>query len=162
MKLRSRITWLVLSIFVLWISAAPVLLFSQTPTQPTASQEVTPGAPAPGGAAAPTEQHLGSQFTASALIVMVINGLKKNPKFSWMSMHTPAINRTVAIVAAFVAALGIHMTFDKSGGVLTITGLTMVGMLQMGVAWFKSFIWQQTIYNFSKTAAPAVAVAPAL
>jgi len=137
---KQTALWVLMFVLAWMLAIAPVQAFAQTPAADAAT-----------GPAAPAEEHNGSQVTASAGIVLVLNWLKKSNRFKWLSGETPTLNRWVAIGASFLAAIGIHMTFDKTAGVLTVTGLTLTGVLTLAVAWFKSYVFQQTIFNMTKS-----------
>ena len=84
-------------------------------------------------------------LTASAVSVWVIQQLKNS---SWFKMLTPSsavMNRLASAVAAIFTATGIHVAF--ASGTLTITGLTLGAILGAAIAWFKSFVMNELIYQ---------------
>ena len=84
-------------------------------------------------------------LTASAVSVWVIQQLKNS---SWFKMLTPSsavMNRLASAVAAIFTATGIHVAF--ASGTLTITGLTLSAILGAAIAWFKSFVMNELIYQ---------------
>lgn len=72
----------------------------------------------------PDASVLGTQLTMSAVIVFILQVLKKASWFPWLSDQTQRLNTIVAVVLSGLAALGIHSSFDPASHVLTITGLS--------------------------------------
>jgi hypothetical protein len=84
-------------------------------------------------------------LTASAVTVWLIQKLKEA---SWFKMLTPSsttMNRLASVVAAILTATGIHVAFNS--GTLTVTGLTGMAILTAGIAWVKSFVMNELIYQ---------------
>ncbi len=90
---------------------------------------------------------IGGQITGSAIIVYLLQVLKNWRWFSWLDATTDRRNRIVAIALAGLTALGIHAQFDATGGVLTITGLTLAGIADGLWDWIRSFVIQELIYR---------------
>jgi hypothetical protein len=66
---------------------------------------------------------LGSQAGVSVILVYLLQWLKGSPWFPWLTARTDTINRTLAIVIAFLTSVGfqINMTGNwTSGGTLII------------------------------------------
>jgi hypothetical protein len=53
------------------------------------------------------------------------------------------LNRIIAIIVAGLASIGINFEFNSTEGILTVTGLTAVGILTALIMWLKAFILQQ-------------------
>ncbi len=106
----------------------------------------------------------GDQLTASAVIVFLINALKKASWFPWLNAQTDKLNRAVALVFSGLAALGIHTshTWSASSGVfvLTVKGLTLAGILAAAWAWLKSFAVQEFVYRATRGNGAPAAPAP--
>lgn len=88
---------------------------------------------------------LETQITISAVVVYIIEVVKRSKFFPWLTTETAKLNRYVAIVLSGLAALGINATFTD--GTLTITGLTVAGILTGALVWLKSFIVQQGMFK---------------
>jgi hypothetical protein len=134
---------ILLVVMVIGMILMPIEAMSQA-TQ-TTTTDVSPNNPA-----APVEKHNGSQLTVSAFVVMLMNWAKKTNKIPWVSTETARINKAAAIILSLLAAVGVHMTFDQNAGTLIISGLTLTGIVQMTLAWGKSYVFQQTIFNMTK------------
>lgn len=84
-------------------------------------------------------------LTASAVSVWIIQQLKN---WKWFKLLTPSsatLNRVASVIAAVFTATGIHVVFNS--GTLTITGLTLTTILAASIAWFKSFVMNELIYQ---------------
>lgn len=95
---------------------------------------------------------LGGTITASAVSVFLINLLKNAKWFPWIDKESKAGARMFALLLAAASAAGIHAAY--AGGTLTITGLTLTGILAGGWLWLKSFALQEWIYQSSKVKTP--------
>jgi hypothetical protein len=84
-------------------------------------------------------------LTASAVSVWIIQQLKSATWFKVLTPSTATLNRLASIIAAAATATGIHVAF--SAGTLTITGLTLTGIIAAVIAWFKSFVMNELIYQ---------------
>jgi len=84
-------------------------------------------------------------LTASAVSVWIIQKLKSSAWFRLLTPSTTTLNRLASIVAAALTATGIHVAY--SAGTLTITGLTATGIAAAFIAWFKSFVMNELIYQ---------------
>ena len=84
-------------------------------------------------------------LTASAVSVWVIQRLKHATWFQMLTPSTVTLNRLASFIAAAATATGIHVAF--SAGTLTITGLTLSGIAAAVIAWFKSYVMNELIYQ---------------
>lgn len=84
-------------------------------------------------------------LTASAVSVWIIQELKKAKWFQLLTPSTATLNRLASMLAAVATATGIHVAF--SAGTLTISGLTLTGIIGAVIAWFKSFVMNELIYQ---------------
>jgi hypothetical protein len=57
------------------------------------------------------------------------------------------LNRWTSRVVAIVAAIGVHATFDSAAGVLTITGLTVVGIRDSILEYARQYMFQEVAYK---------------
>lgn len=112
-----------------------------------------------------TVNPLATQVTVSAIVVAFIQWLKSRDWFPWIQNEAATANRIAAVLLAALTAIGIHMTWshgDVPGSyMISVTGLTLVGIGMGLYAIIKSFVFQELIYrttvkNGSPPAAPAM------
>ena len=95
---------------------------------------------------------IGGQLGVSVFLVYLIQWLKNSPWFPWISARTDAINRTVAIVVAFLTSVGfqIHMTGDwTSGGTLVIQIPALTAVFSVFLHSFAQVGMQETFYKMA-------------
>lgn len=92
-------------------------------------------------------QEILSQFTSAAVVVYVLQLIKRSTWFPWLTIETKKANRIVAALGAAASALGVHFAFDMQAGSLLITGLTVTGVLHGGWHWLNAMAIQQTLYD---------------
>jgi len=95
---------------------------------------------------------LTNQVVVSSIIVALLQHVKKASWFPWLTAETEKLNRVVAVLLSFLAAVGVHASFTNH--TLTITGLSLVSILTLGWNWIVSFVIQQGI--FKATVGPAL------
>jgi hypothetical protein len=95
----------------------------------------------------PESLHLGTEISAGAVAVFLIQKLKGWSALPWISRLTPAVNRAVAILSAFLTAIGVHFAYSAVNHTLIISGLTLTGILGMVWVWIKQFALQEYIYQ---------------
>jgi hypothetical protein len=100
---------------------------------------------------------LSAQVVISAVVVYLLQLAKKSRLIPWLTMETGRLNRVVAVIASLLSAVGIHFTYNRSQGVLVISGLTLVGIATFAWRWLVSFVSQQLIFQ---TAVQKPAVTP--
>jgi hypothetical protein len=105
-----------------------------------ANQPITP-------ATLPESLHFGTQITAGAVSVFIIQRMKSWSALPWITHWTPMVNRAVAIVSAFLTAVGIHIAYSSVDHTLVISGLTLTGVLGMLWVWIKQFALQEYVYQ---------------
>lgn len=90
---------------------------------------------------------LTTHLTTGAVIVYLIEWLKRTRLVPFMSQHTVGVNRVLSGVLAAVAAFGITWSYDGAEGVLIVKGLTAPAIGQAAWEWLKQFVWQQLLYD---------------
>src|SRR5277367_3179385 len=108
--------------------------------QASQTQPITP-------ATLPESLHFGTQITAGAVSVFIIQKLKGWSALPWISHWTPMVNRAVAIISAFLTAVGIHIAYSSVDHTLVISGLTLTLGLGMVWVWIKQFALQEYVYQ---------------
>lgn len=93
------------------------------------------------------EQMLLTQATVGYIASALIEFLKQQKWFVFANVDTARLNRAFSMFVAFLSALAIHATYDSEQGVLTITGLTLTGVVHAGWAWIQQFALQQAAYK---------------
>lgn len=82
------------------------------------------------------------------LLASVIIEYAKNAKwFPLLTAKTASLNRFVGVLGSGVAAFGVHAAFNHTAGVLTITGLTVAGIMAGGKEWLRTFLIQEIGYQ---------------
>lgn len=98
------------------------------------------------------EMHTTSTFAASAVVVWVLQIIKKSEKIPWITKDSAKINRLVAVFLSGVAALGVTWVFAPAangGHTLSISIPSAVTLVSSGWLWLKSFAIQEWIYRSS-------------
>jgi hypothetical protein len=104
------------------------------------------------------------QLVISAMIAWLLNLVKRAEAIPWITHETERLNTITAVIVSGLAAAGIHFRFEGEAGVLTISGLTLAGIIHALWEWAKAYILQEYV---SKTAfrsradSPAGATSPA-
>ena len=88
-----------------------------------------------------------SQLTAGYATAALIQWLKGQSWFPFCNDDTAALNRATSMVMSVVAAIGLHLTFDSTAGVLTVTGLTLTNMLHAAWASVQQYAITQAAYK---------------
>lgn len=88
-----------------------------------------------------------STFTASAMVVSVIQWLKNTKWVPFVNQHSAGLNRVLSWLAAFVSGVGIHYHYDATVGALTITGLTAGAIVHTGWDATQQYAAQWLIYR---------------
>jgi hypothetical protein len=90
-----------------------------------------------------------SVFTSSAVSVWLMQWLKNSKWFPLLKEGQAALNRTAAVVVAFLSSLGVHFVWDGTAHTLLITGLTLSGIGAMAWHFINQMAAQETIYQMS-------------
>lgn len=93
------------------------------------------------------ESEIVSQFTSAAVVVYLMQMLKRAQWFPWLTMETAKMNHVVAVVAAGVSALGVHFAFSSSEGTLLITGLNASTIAHTAWHWANQYALQRVTYD---------------
>lgn len=86
-------------------------------------------------------------LTASAISVYIIQLLKSAKWFKLLTSNTKYMNIAASLFAAAISATGIGYSFNEQNGTLTVTGLTVAGILAAAWTWAKSFVLNEMIYQ---------------
>lgn len=80
---------------------------------------------------------------------MTSKGIEIAKRIDWLPIDgtTDKLNWAVARLAAMVAAIGVHASFDPQAGVLTITGLTAWGVFSAVLEYAKQLMLQEIAYK---------------
>lgn len=87
------------------------------------------------------------QISTGLVIVWILERLKKATWLPFLSQHTDTWNRVASVFMGSVAAAGIMWTYDPTGGVLTVQGLTAVNALTFLWIVAKQAIFQEAFYK---------------
>ncbi len=93
------------------------------------------------------QELLSTQIAVAYLTSNLLKVLKYQKWFPLMAQEAKVLNRIFAGFVAFVAAIGVHWTFDMTTGTMIITGLTMAGIAHAIWAWFEQFALQQGVFK---------------
>jgi hypothetical protein len=100
---------------------------------------------------------LTSELPANGLVTLFVvptlQWLKRSQAVTWVNQRT-AFPISVGIAA--LGAVGIHFSYDSSAGALTITGLTVSGLIGGIMEWAKQIAaqhWGHRVYRALETAA---------
>lgn len=88
-----------------------------------------------------------SQLAVAYATSTAIKWLKYQKWFPLMQQEAAVLNRMFSAAIAFIAAIGIHYTFDVVQGTLVITGLTIAGVTHGLWAWGEQFALQQGVFK---------------
>lgn len=72
---------------------------------------------------------------------------KRSTLVPWLTVETEKANRWVSRLVALIAAVGVHLTFDSAAGILTITGLTYVGLRESVLEYARQVMLTQIAYK---------------
>lgn len=105
------------------------------------------------------EQLITSQLASAALMVYLLQWVKRSRLIPWVTEHTKGLNRMLNAMLAMAAAVGIHYHFDAEAGQLVISGLYGQSIAQGVWEWSKQWAFQQASFDmiFAKTQGMAMA-----
>jgi hypothetical protein len=90
---------------------------------------------------------LTGQFTIAILVPIVFQWIKIRKWFPWITVETQKLNRVVGVAVAFAASIGVVVGFDRTAGVLTVTGLTLAGLSHGVWRFVQQWAFQQASYK---------------
>ncbi len=88
-----------------------------------------------------------SHLTTAGLAVAAIQWLKKSRYFPWVTQEKTRMMRLVAIVTAAIGTVGINYAWQPADRALVFHIPTLAQAFTLGVAWVKSFITQEIVYQ---------------
>lgn len=94
---------------------------------------------------------ISSQLAVAYATSSLLEWLKHKPWFPLMQDKSAQLNRAMAMLAAFITAIGVHWVSDwqAANGVLTITisGLTWANIGHGFIAWIQQYAMQQGFWK---------------
>jgi len=90
---------------------------------------------------------ISSQIGAAGISVYLIQWLKNTTKLPWINDATNQLNRWLSAFLAALAVVGIHVEFDQTVGILTVTGLTIAAVVPLAWNFITQFVLQEVIYR---------------
>ncbi len=97
-------------------------------------------------ATAVTVKGTSAQIVISVLASYVIEYLKKNPRFAWLTAQSSKeLLFAVGLVTSAATSLGVHWSFDSAAGTFMLTGLNSVKYHLFD--WAKAWVFQQLAYD---------------
>jgi ethanolamine transporter EutH len=93
------------------------------------------------------ENELISQITSAAIVVYLLQAVKRSHLIPWLTMETATLNHLIAVCAAAVSAIGIHFAYSAEEGTLVVTGLTLSGLLHSGWHVLNQYAMQRITYD---------------
>jgi hypothetical protein len=87
-----------------------------------------------------------SQIAIAGLVAYALEFMKKSKLFPWINMEKKKLQRTLAMLAALVTAIGVHYQYDAATTQFVISGSLLAlrhGMWEFG----KQVLFQQMIYD---------------
>lgn len=88
-----------------------------------------------------------SVFGSSAIVVWIMQVIKKSKWLNFVQEGKPLLNRTISIVGALGFHLGIHEAWNASNHSLLITGLSFSSVLTFLWQWANHFAMQEVVYQ---------------
>ena len=90
---------------------------------------------------------ISSQLAFAYVTSSVMEFLKNLSWFPLLQKEAKVLNTLIAVVVAFIVAIGIHWTFDAAQGTLVISGLTWGSIGHGFISWVQQFAFQQGAYK---------------
>jgi hypothetical protein len=107
---------------------------------------------------------LTQQLALSAAIVWLLERLKGWPACRWIAADTDQLNRRLAVVCAFVSALGLSAQVSgtfAAGGTLTITWPSLAQLYEAGTRFVAQVAMQELVYRGAVKRSTTALQAPA-
>lgn len=112
----------------------------------------------------PTVTVLGSEVTLAAIGVAALQALKNSKWFPYITADTAKLNRFVAVLAAAVGAIGVHIAWNQGAVpgsyMIEVTGLTLTGVAIGAWALVKQVVYQEIIYRATRNNSAPTPAAP--
>lgn len=105
-----------------------------------------------------TDALLTDQMTTAAIIIYVLQWLKKSKVVPWITADTKGLNRFLAALGAAAGTAGITFQLDTVSGTLMITGLLLPNLLTF--TWQFLQTWAMTQAGYSLFVEPNRKVRP--
>lgn len=105
-----------------------------------------------------------STFTSSAIVVYVMQAIKKSKWLSFVEEGKPFMNRAVSIIAALFTHLGLSFTWNASNHSLLIAGLSISSIATFVWQWANHYAMQEVMYQVAvnKPSGPSLGQAAVL
>lgn len=127
--------FLVLFMVVLFGPTVMAQAVATLPTEPTAAKET---------------QEWGFSVVWAFLGSSFLEWIKRHPSLSVISERTAwGMQRLIGVLLAVATALGVHVAFDSQAGVLTVTGLMLPSMWQLGTESLRQFVFTEVTYRLA-------------
>ena len=81
------------------------------------------------------------------VVVQVIDWLKQAKWASWITDETVVVNRVLGLAAAAAVVAGMDWQYQAANGTLTVTGLTVTGVMNFLGEFIKQWSLQQAAYK---------------
>jgi hypothetical protein len=94
-----------------------------------------------------TDPTIVTQLTSSAVIVWVIQELKKAGWCKYLTEDTVKLNRSISAIAALASGAAINWNWDAATSSITISGLTVTAIAAFLWGALQQFIGQEVIYQ---------------
>ncbi len=88
-----------------------------------------------------------THLTTAGIAVAAIQWLKKSRYFPWITQGKGRLCRLAAILTSAIGAVGINYAWNPAGRELVFHIPTFTQGLGIGIAWAKSFVTQEIIYQ---------------
>jgi len=90
---------------------------------------------------------ISTQAALAVIASSVIEALKRTKYFPLITAQTDKLNLIAGAIVAGIAAFGVHLSYDKATGVLTVTGVTLATVGHFVYDWVVQFALQHGYYH---------------
>ncbi len=104
---------------------------------------------------------LQTQIGSGFLVVWLIQRAKAAGWLPFITQQTAGLNRFLSAVAATLATVGITVHYDPTGGVLTLSGLTLANLIPFLSTLLSQGAIQELLYQAGFKVKPASVAPPA-
>lgn len=118
----------------------------------------------PIGASSSVSNIVLSTFTSSAIVVWLMQIIKKSKWLKFVEEGKPILNRIVSVGAAIASSLGLSYSWNAQTHTFAIAGISLAGMAVAAWHCLNHFAMQEVIYQaaLNKTPAPPLAAQKSL